>query len=374
MVGDDEPDEDIAELVGRLGGALRLRRRPHPREGAPRRAAAIAESLGSARVVASVFNSRAILAGMSARPARAPRVPRAGARDRTRARPRAARDDLLQPLRRRVLPRPLRERTRPPGSGARGRAATRLAGVGVVDVRRDDVPALHARALGRGPRDRRGGPRGPAAGRAHPEPARVDHADPDPARRSWLPRGSLLSLYPETSADVQERPSVRVAARRRSARRGATRGGARGRARVRSSRSPGRPTPRRSGSSKGSRASCMPSRRRSRSAGREQAGELVARVERISPGIRPPLPRRAGPPAFGGASKATRRARRRDRGLRRATACRSGRRSSRLEHAELLGPGEERERLLGAARGEFERLGALPWLERVDAARPAVAL
>ncbi len=105
----------------------------------------------------------------------------------------------------------------------------------------------------------------------------------------------------------------------------------------------------------------------------EQAGELVARVERISPGNRPPYldaqahrfrGRLEGDPAK----------------LAAATAAFDELRlpfwaaASRLEHAELLGPGEERERLLGAARGEFERLGALPWLERVDAARPAVAL
>jgi hypothetical protein len=44
-----------------------------------------------------------------------------------------------------------------------------------------------------------------------------------------------------------------------------------------------------------------------------------------------------------------------------------------LEHAELLGSGEEGERLLAEAREIFERLEATPWLERVDAARPGLA-
>ena len=35
---------------------------------------------------------------------------------------------------------------------------------------------------------------------------------------------------------------------------------------------------------------------------------------------------------------------------------------------------DERERLLSEARAEFERLGALPWLERANAARASVAV
>jgi tetratricopeptide (TPR) repeat protein len=38
-----------------------------------------------------------------------------------------------------------------------------------------------------------------------------------------------------------------------------------------------------------------------------------------------------------------------------------------VEHAELLGPGAKGERLAAEAREIFERLGATPWLERVDA-------
>ena len=47
---------------------------------------------------------------------------------------------------------------------------------------------------------------------------------------------------------------------------------------------------------------------------------------------------------------------------------------ARLEEAELVDSGEERERLLASARAEFERLGAQPWLERADAARAGVAV
>jgi hypothetical protein len=47
---------------------------------------------------------------------------------------------------------------------------------------------------------------------------------------------------------------------------------------------------------------------------------------------------------------------------------------ARLERAELLAAGEERERLLAEARAEFERLAARPWLERAGAARASLAI
>jgi hypothetical protein len=53
-----------------------------------------------------------------------------------------------------------------------------------------------------------------------------------------------------------------------------------------------------------------------------------------------------------------------------------GRAQARLEHAEWLvaqGRAEEAEPLLAEARELFERLRAVPWLERLDAARPAAA-
>ena len=46
---------------------------------------------------------------------------------------------------------------------------------------------------------------------------------------------------------------------------------------------------------------------------------------------------------------------------------------TRLEQAELLGDGEEAERLLAEARETFERLGATPWLERAGAHVEVVA-
>ena len=46
---------------------------------------------------------------------------------------------------------------------------------------------------------------------------------------------------------------------------------------------------------------------------------------------------------------------------------------TQLEHAELLGGGEDAGRLLAEARETFERLEAVPWLERAGARVEAVA-
>jgi hypothetical protein len=47
---------------------------------------------------------------------------------------------------------------------------------------------------------------------------------------------------------------------------------------------------------------------------------------------------------------------------------------ARLEQAEALDVGDERDRLLAAARAEFERLGAQPWVDRAEAARVGVSV
>jgi len=105
---------------------------------------------------------------------------------------------------------------------------------------------------------------------------------------------------------------------------------------------------------------------------REQADELLVRVEELPPGFRPPyleahahrLRARLEGDEAGYAVAATRF---RELGMPFWVAV------TQLEHAELLGDGEEAERLLGEARETFERLEATPWLERVDAARPGLA-
>jgi class 3 adenylate cyclase/tetratricopeptide (TPR) repeat protein len=101
---------------------------------------------------------------------------------------------------------------------------------------------------------------------------------------------------------------------------------------------------------------------------REQADELLTRVEQLPRGFRPPYleaqARRlrarleGDETGYAGAVTAFE-----ELGMPFWVAV------SRLEHAELLGAGEEAERLLAEARETFERLAARPWLERVDAAQ-----
>ena len=100
----------------------------------------------------------------------------------------------------------------------------------------------------------------------------------------------------------------------------------------------------------------------------EQAEELLARVEAVPRGVRPPY-----------VDAHARRLRARlegDQGGYAAAA--AGFRElaipfwvavTQLEHAELLGRGEEAERLLAEASEVFARLGATPWLERATATR-----
>jgi class 3 adenylate cyclase/tetratricopeptide (TPR) repeat protein len=104
----------------------------------------------------------------------------------------------------------------------------------------------------------------------------------------------------------------------------------------------------------------------------ELADELLARVEELPRGFRPPyleaqahrLRARLEGDEAGFAVAATRF---RELGMPFWAAV------TQLEHAELLGAGEAGERMLGEARETFERLEAAPWLERVDAARPGLA-
>jgi class 3 adenylate cyclase/tetratricopeptide (TPR) repeat protein len=101
---------------------------------------------------------------------------------------------------------------------------------------------------------------------------------------------------------------------------------------------------------------------------REQADELLTRVEKLPRGFRPPyleaqarrLRARLEVDETGYAAAATGFG---ELGMPFWVAV------SRLEHAELLDAGEESERLLADARETFQRLEAKPWLDRVDAAQ-----
>ena len=101
----------------------------------------------------------------------------------------------------------------------------------------------------------------------------------------------------------------------------------------------------------------------------EQVEELLARVEAVSRGVRPPYIE-AHTHRFRG---------RLESDAARNVAAATGFRElgmpfwvavTQLEHAELLGGGEEAEHLRAAAREVFERLEATPWLERATAAAP----
>ena len=101
-----------------------------------------------------------------------------------------------------------------------------------------------------------------------------------------------------------------------------------------------------------------------------EAGEWMARYDAVPPGLRPPFVRAHAERlrAILGGNPA---------GLATAAAAFDELRIpfwaavARLERAELLEAGEEREQLLAAAGAEFERLAAKPWLDRVEAARSA---
>ena len=178
----DEPDEDIALLIQRLGAAYifagDLDRGLEKLE----LAIEIGESLGSANVLAPAFLGTVTCRRGTRTVTGVARLRQAGARDRPRPRSRGGRDDLLQPLRPRVPPGPVRGRARLPGGGSRVLPSSRLTAGRMGDARRDGLPALPARTLGRGARGRGADSRGPASGLCHAEPAQLGDGDPHPSR------------------------------------------------------------------------------------------------------------------------------------------------------------------------------------------------
>ncbi len=190
----------------------------------------------------------------------------------------------------------------------------------------------------------------------------IARGDPAEARR-------ILGLYPETSTDVQERSSVLAA-------------------RASVLRAEGRPE-----DALGAALECLEAQAGGTEAAvfstqhgkqsfqliveilvelgrRAEAAEWIARYDRVPPGIRPPFVEAQAhrlralldgdPAGFAAAASAFDELR-----IPFWAAV------ARLERAEHLDAGEERERLLGDARAEFERLEARPWLDRADAARSA---
>jgi tetratricopeptide (TPR) repeat protein len=190
----------------------------------------------------------------------------------------------------------------------------------------------------------------------------IARGDPSEARR-------ILGLYPETSTDVQERNSVLVA-------------------RACVLRAEGRRE-----EALGAALECLEAQAGGTEAGvfstqhgkqsfqlvvevlvelgrRDEAAEWIARCDRVPQGVRPPFVDAQAhrlralldgdPVGFATAASAFDELR-----IPFWAAV------ARLERAELLEAGEEREQLLAAAGAEFERLAAKPWLDRVEAARSA---
>ena len=195
---------------------------------------------------------------------------------------------------------------------------------------------------------------------------RIARGDVAEARR-------VLGLYPETSADVQERASVLGGARGRAARGGARLEEALAAALACLEDQAGTTATAVFSAQQGKQAFPLAVETLVALGRRQEAFDWMARFDAVPPGLRPPLVQaqserlRAlldGDPS----------------GFARAAAAFDELRIpfwaavARLEEAELVDSGEERERLLASARAEFERLGAQPWLDRADAARVGVAV
>jgi hypothetical protein len=107
-----------------------------------------------------------------------------------------------------------------------------------------------------------------------------------------------------------------------------------------------------------------------------RADELVRAVEELVPGVRPPF-LEAHAHRFRGRMSGDEARFKTAASLFREYGIPFWLAVTRLEHAELLrvrGPADEAASLLDEAREIFERLGAAPWLERLDRVRTAEAV
>ncbi len=226
VLAGDEPDEDIAQLATRLGGAYIFRGDFLRAIERLDWAIGVAEGLGSGEVLSGGFNMRMVIAGQQGRPQEAFAFGKQALEiglehnaenlgtiyvnlsDAEFQRDRYA--DALVYLNS-ALELARRRGSRPVGVGGAGG---------------DDVPALPARPLGRGARRRRPDPRGPATRHDHAQPAELGPRD---SHSSWSTRGGAPPPL-AVPGDVVRRPGDgHVHLRRCSgpARRGPARGGGR---------------------------------------------------------------------------------------------------------------------------------------------------
>jgi class 3 adenylate cyclase/tetratricopeptide (TPR) repeat protein len=191
---------------------------------------------------------------------------------------------------------------------------------------------------------------------------RIARGDPSEARR-------ILGLYPETSTDVQERNSV-LAARASVLRAEGRLEDALGAALECLDSQPGGSEARTYWTQPGKQSFQLAVEILVELGRRHEAAEWIARYDSVPQGIRPPFveaqTHRLRALLDGDAA-----------GFATAVAAFDELRIpfwaavARLERAERLETGEERDELIAAAGAEFERLAAQPWLERVEAARSA---
>ena len=368
VLKDDEPDEDLGLLMQRLGGAYTFAGDFNRAREQLERAADVGEALGSASILAATFNARGILAAYTGRQQERLAMLR-------QAREIALEHDLeslgsiyfnlsdaeffrdqyedalgyleqaLALARRRGTRlgewATLAEMTWPLLMLGRWDEALERAGQIPEDRLQDTttLSLLESVAL-----------------------IGIARGDPSEARR-------ILGLYPETSTDVQERSSVLAA-------------------RASVLRAEGRPEEALAAALEcldaqagGSEAAVFSAQHGKQSfqlaveilielGRRDEAAGWIARYDSVPQGVRPPFveaqTHRLRALLDGDAA-----------GLATAAAAFDDLRIpfwaavSRLERAELLEAGEEREQLLAAAGVEFERLAAKPWLDRVAAARSA---
>ena len=367
VLADDEPDEDIGLLTARLGSAYVFRNDTERATAMLERASTIGEALGSPELIASAFVGRSMIALGAGRPEESTALLRQALvialehdletlgniyfnlSDRYFHTDRYAEalgylEDALAYARRRGA-RPnewavLAEMTYPLTMLGRWDEALELA----AEIPEDRLQDTVTLSLITGPIEIQ-------LYRGHPEEAR-----------------RLLSLYPEESPDVQEQGSYEAGAA----------AVLHGEGRLEESLASALATLDAGRAFSASYLSYQHAKQTFVHAvevalllGRhDRVEELLASVDEIPPGLRPPYltahaqrfrARLGGDPAGTAAAAAAFRA----LGMPFWTAV------GELEQAELLGAGQESERLLESAAEVFTRLGAVPFLERVGAAAGA---